>query len=103
MAPASGPTKNGGRNDTAALTASHVVDPVRLKITNGTVTCCIQLPVFEMTADVQNRAKSRCRNDAKARERELTDGFRLVLTRFRDLYDAYRAPERIGAPRQQWP
>src|SRR5215216_1849456 len=103
MAPASGPTRNGGRNDTAALMASHVVDPVSSKITNGTVTCCIQLPVLEITADVQNSAKSRCRNDSKAWERAPTALTHSDLTRIQGEYDTFRGSVRIGARLPQWP
>jgi hypothetical protein len=58
---------------------------------------------LEMTADVQNRAKSRCRNDSKARDRALTAVTQSELTCVQGVYDTFRGSVRIGAPRQQWP
>ena len=62
-----------------AAKPSHVVECVIWNTTNGTVIVCIQLPVFETNAALQNTAKSRCfrtRNDVPFRRSGVRHGRR---------------------------
>ena len=51
--PASGPTNSAGPNAMNAVKPTHVVECVIWKITYGTVIVCIQVPEFEISAEIQ--------------------------------------------------
>ena len=48
-----------GKNAQKAANPTQAVEPVIWSSTYGTVTSCIQVPVFESTAPTQNSRKSR--------------------------------------------
>ena len=66
--PASGPTTVAGKNAQNALTPTSAVEWVSWSTTNGTVTVCIHVPVFEINPAIQNVVNSRERNATRAPE-----------------------------------
>ncbi len=64
--PDHGPTTSAGKKFANAAMPSHAPELVIRYRTYGTVMLCIQLPVFETIAAVQNSAKSRYRKARNA-------------------------------------